>query len=662
MWQRLARATGLLSPNSKSARRNSRGLKLENLEPREVPAVAIQIDYSFDTSGFFADAGRRAVLEQAAAEIGSRITTDLPGIAPGNGNTWTASFFNPADGQYTSVSNPTIPANTIRVFVGARAVSGGQAGFGGTGGYSASGTQGFLDLLQSRWGGGFTMWGGSIAFDSTENWYFGSSASGIGATQTDFYSVVIHELGHVLGVGTSQNWNAKISGGFFTGANAQAANGGAVRISGDGAHWAAGVQSDGRQAALAPYLTTGTRSAPFTSLDYAALKDIGWSVAGTAATVPPPAVTPVPPPPVSPPVAPTPQPAPIGTPTTVTQNPVEHGSGCTCGVCGMLVLSGLSDGTTQGYQYANGQLQAVGGRTMPFPGYTGTIRTVVADFNGDKIADAAFGTGAGTSARVRIINGANGLDLIPTTTVLDGFQGGVFLAAGDVDRDGKAELAVSADAGGGTRVSVFRVSGNTLTTAADFLAFGDANFRGGSRLAMGDVNKDGAADVIVGAGVGGAPRVAVYDGASVLKGARQSVVPDFFALDSNLRSGVFVTAADFNSDGYADVAYSLGTTGGPRVRVVSGAVMTGNPGKDAFTLPALADFFAVDVNDRTGIRVAARDLDNNGTAELVVTTGGTTTGAVRVLTLADMQDGRGPQAAYQFPLGNPTTADGLFVG
>jgi hypothetical protein len=139
-------------------------------------------------------------------------------------------------------------------------------------------------------------------------------------------------------------------------------------------------------------------------------------------------------------------------------------------------------------------------------------------------------------------------------------------------------------------------------------------------------------------------------------------VPDFYALDSNLRSGVFVTAADFNTDGYADVAYSLGTTGGPRVRVVSGAVMTGNPGKDAYTLPALADFFAFDVNDRTGLRLAARDLDNNGTAELVVTTGGTATGAVRVLNLADMQSGSGPQAAFQYPLGNPATADGLFVG
>jgi hypothetical protein len=246
--------------------------------------------------------------------------------------------------------------------------------------------------------------------------------------------------------------------------------------------------------------------------------------------------------------------------------------------------------------------------------------------------------------------------------VLDGFQGGVFLAAGDVDRDGRAELAVSADAGGGTRVSLYRVAGNVLGRAADFLAYGDANFRGGSRVAMGDVNKDGACDVIVGAGIGGAPRVAIYDGGWLLHDSARSVVPDFFALDPALRSGVFVTAADFNGDGYADVAYSTGNTGGPRVRVASGAVLTANPGRDAFTLPPLADFFAFDQNDRSGIRLVARDLDNNGNAELVVTTGNRVGGAVRVLTLADMQSAGGPKVAYQFPLGNPVTEDGLFIG
>ena len=39
-----------------------------------------------------------------------------------------------------------------------------------------------------------------------------------------------------------------------------------------------------------------------------------------------------------------------------------------------------------------------------------------------------------------------------------------------------------------------------------------------------------------------------------------------------------------------------------------------------------------------------------------------TSGAVRVLTPADIRSGAGPQSAYQYPLGNPTTLDGLFVG
>ena len=34
-----------------------RGLSAEWLEGREVPAVTIQIDYSFDTGGFFDDDG-----------------------------------------------------------------------------------------------------------------------------------------------------------------------------------------------------------------------------------------------------------------------------------------------------------------------------------------------------------------------------------------------------------------------------------------------------------------------------------------------------------------------------------------------------------------------------------------------------------------------------
>src|SRR5262249_12811044 len=76
--------------------------------------------------------------------------------------------------------------------------------------------------------------------------------------------------------------------------------------------------------------------------------------------------------------------------------------------------------------------------------------------------------------------------------------------------------------------------------AVDFLAV-DPDFRGGLRVALGDVNRDGIADLVVAPGPGGGPRVATYDGRSL----RPGVTPvrlwnDFFAFEAGSRVGAFV--------------------------------------------------------------------------------------------------------------------------
>jgi hypothetical protein len=184
--------------------KSPRPFGLEQLESREVPAVTVQLDYSFDTAGFFNDPARRAVLQQAVNDVAGNLTASLAPISAGGGNTWTATFFSPVDGQQAQVANLSVPANTIVVYVGARPMPGSESGVGGNGGYSATGGQAFLSGLKARNPGGYSIWGGSIAFDSTTNWFFGSSAAGLGPTQTDFYSVAQHELGNVLGIGTAQ--------------------------------------------------------------------------------------------------------------------------------------------------------------------------------------------------------------------------------------------------------------------------------------------------------------------------------------------------------------------------------------------------------------------------------------------------------------------------
>lgn len=626
-----------LAPASLPVCRKPQRLQLETLENREVPAIGIQLDYSYDAGGFFNDPSRRAILQQAANDVAGNLNANLPAIVPGGGNNWAQTFYNPGTGQQTTINNPIIGANTLVIYVGGRGIGGAEAGFGGSGGYSGSGTQGWLNSLAARGPGGSLLWGGSMTFSTNANWFFGASTSGIDAYQVDFYSVAAHELGHVLGIGTSPRWFSQSSGGYFTGAASRSVYGGPVPLSPDAAHWADGVNTGGVGASLDPTLQTGKR-VTLSSLDYAGLTDLGWSVGGGSGGT-------------SPVVPPSPPPPPVA--------PVPVGSSLLQGT-NLVVLTGPTDGSAQVFTSApDGTLSAAGPRFFPFYGYAGVIRSTIADFNGDGKVDFAFGTGNGVGATIRIISGATGTDLVGPTSVFSGFAGGVFLAAGDVDRDGKAELVISADMGGGPRVTVFKVQSGSLNVALDFIAFDNPAFRGGSRVSMADVNRDGAADLIIGAGIGGGPRVSIYDGTSLLSGHQNRLVPDFFALDPALRSGVYVTSADVDGDGYSDILYSTGNSGGPRIRVVSGYMLVTNPGANVANLPALADFYALDANDRSGLRITARDLDRDGKAELIIASGARDFPTVRVIPLSQMNI---PTAPLQNPFGDPTTIDGIFVG
>jgi hypothetical protein len=292
--------------------------------------------------------------------------------------------------------------------------------------------------------------------------------------------------------------------------------------------------------------------------------------------------------------------------------------------------------------------------------FTGGSRVASADFNSDGVPDTVIGTGAGVGTLVRVLDGLDGHELFALNPFPD-FTGGVFLAVGDITGDGKPDLVVTPDQGGGPVVAVYDGAKLTAGQSADdaqivrFLGIDDPNFRGGARASVGDFNADGAGDLIVAAGIGGGPRVAGFDGRSIVAGAPTHLFGDFFVFEPTLRNGVYVAAGDLNGDGRADLVVGGGPGGGPRVLALSGADLLAN------TQMPLANFFAGDTENRGGIRVAIRDFDGDGRADLA--TGSGTGGGSRVTIYAgqSITAEDGPTELQSFDA-LPGFAGGVFVG
>jgi hypothetical protein len=187
----------------------------------------------------------------------------------------------------------------------------------------------------------------------------------------------------------------------------------------------------------------------------------------------------------------------------------------------------------------------------------------------------AVGAGAGAAAtgavpQVRVFNadGSFRFDLMPFET---DFSGGVRVAVGDVNADGVPDIVCGAGVGGAPRVVVF--DGATGRQLFSFFAYPDQDAAGNSNrlgvfVAVGDVTGDGAADVVTGIGSGGGPRVRVFDGRT------SGVARDFFAYAPDFLGGVRVAVGDVNADGFADIVTAPGPSGGPDVRLFDGAALT----------------------------------------------------------------------------------------
>ncbi len=234
--------------------------------------------------------------------------------------------------------------------------------------------------------------------------------------------------------------------------------------------------------------------------------------------------------------------------------------------------------------------------------FRGGVRSALGDVNGDGVRDIAIVPGVGGAPRLRVIDGASGATLIDLNVYEESFRGGLYVALGDVNGDGKADIITGTGDGGAPRVRVLDGASLGRTVLRDYFAY-ETTFRGGVLVAAGDVDGDRLADVITGTGVGGGPRVVSFAGSD------NRVLQNFFAYEDTFRGGVQVSAGDVDGDGRDDIITGTGPGGGPVVRVVSGA-----------TNQTLTQFLADDSSFRGGVAVDSSDVNGDGRKEVVTRT------------------------------------------
>lgn len=175
---------------------------------------------------------------------------------------------------------------------------------------------------------------------------------------------------------------------------------------------------------------------------------------------------------------------------------------------------------------------------QPFAaGFKGGVTVAAGNIDGDPGIETVAGQQSGGSL-VRVFDdtpGGNPPKLHEFQAYENGFSGGVRVVLADFDGNGTKELIVAPGPGRAPTVKVFTLAG-TLVTSADVFA---STFAGGVFVAAANLDGDAAAEVVVGAGAGGGPHVKVLNGLT-------DQIGGFFAFGPSEGNGVRVAAGVLN--------------------------------------------------------------------------------------------------------------------
>ncbi|MBU0707993.1 VCBS repeat-containing protein [Patescibacteria group bacterium] len=227
------------------------------------------------------------------------------------------------------------------------------------------------------------------------------------------------------------------------------------------------------------------------------------------------------------------------------------------------------------------------------------VRVTTGDVNGDGLEEIITAAGPGGRPHIRIFNG-DGTLYDPGFFALDGeFKGGVYIASGDVNGDGRAEIVVTAGQGGGAQVTVHRADGSLI---ANFFAYNES-FRGGIVVATLDTNNDGVDEILTGP-ENGSPHIQTF---SLEPGSVNRLNPGFYAFNPEYKGGVSIAGGDYNGNGNDEIIVGVGPGAEPHVKIY-----------DKRGTTVLAEFRPYARQVTGGVVVAAGDVDGDGLDEVLI--------------------------------------------
>jgi hypothetical protein len=238
----------------------------------------------------------------------------------------------------------------------------------------------------------------------------------------------------------------------------------------------------------------------------------------------------------------------------------------------------------------------------PFgPSYSGGFTVAKGDINSDGVADLLYSPRSG--GQIQIYDGVN---FNPMGTVYPfgiGLNSSLSIAVGDINGDGYGDV-ISAPSGIGFAPHVVAISGRDLTTTL-FSQYAYApQFHGGVSVAAGEVNGDGALDIITAPLVGAPPHIVTFNGRT------GAVMQSYYAYSPLYMGGTSITAADLNGDGFTEIITGA-SAAAPHVVVV-----------DARTMSVKASFYAYAPGFGGGVRVSTiQDVNGDGVNDILTAPG-----------------------------------------